>query len=114
MNSNFGKNIKDMSEEELLQVINEFNVNHGQIAMGELTRRSMGELKKAMDEFNNSTALYSKILIYFTALLLIVAFLQVLVAVFPPQDMFIKWFYLLATLICVGTGLWFTSKALDQ
>ena len=103
-----------MSEEELLRVVNDSGPNYGQIAMGELTRRSMGELKKAMDEFNNSTALYSKILIYFTALLLIVAFLQVLVAVFPPQDIFTKWFYLLATLVCVGIGLRFTSKALDQ
>lgn len=103
-----------MSEEELLQLINEFDMRGGQIGMGELTRRSMGGLKKAMDEFNNSTALYSKILIYFTALLLVVAFFQILVAIFPPQDMFVKWFYLLATLVCVGIGLRITSKALDQ
>lgn len=114
MNGNFGKNIKDMSEEELLQVINQFDMRGGQIAMGELNRRATIKLNESIDKFSASTDLYSKILIYFTALLLVVAFFQILLSIFPPQDTFLKWFYLLASLVCVATGLWFTSKALDQ
>ena len=77
-------NIKNKTEEELVEIAGEDMLKIGSVdsgirqkAQAELMRRLMNSIK----DLNKTTSKYSKVLIWLTALLLVIAVIQIIIAV---------------------------------
>ncbi len=112
MSNNFGKSIEELTERELVDSVNAANPAYGQVAMGELTRRSMNRLRESIDGLNKSTGIYSKVIIVLTVLLVILAVEQELIIIFPPHGLWIL-IYILPLIVLALIAIWMANRSLD-
>ncbi len=111
--NHFGKPIDELTEKELLDNANVALPEYGQIAMGELTRRSMDRLRESIDNLNKSTGIYSKVIIVLTTFLVILAVEQELIVIFPPEGIWI-FSYILPLIALPLIAVWIANKSLDM
>jgi hypothetical protein len=110
--NNFRKSIEELTERELVDSVNAAQPEYGQIAMGELTRRSMNQLRTSIDSLNKSTGIYSKVIIVLTVFLVILAVEQELITIFPPQGAWILT-YVLPLIALPLFAVWIADKSLN-
>lgn len=109
---NFEKPIKNLTEEELLNGLNVFSPGWAELAMGELARRSMKDLKESIDKLDKSTGIYSKAISVLTVLLIIIAIEQLFITIFPPRGIWIL-VYVIPDFLLLGMAVWLGIKILD-
>jgi hypothetical protein len=110
--SNFTKSIDELNERELIDGVNAWQPEYAQVAMGELTRRSMNRLRESIDNLNKSTGLYSKIIIVLTVFLVILAVEQELITIFPPHGYWI-FTYVAPLIVLPLIAVWVANRSLD-
>lgn len=79
--SNFEKELKDATDEELRCWMNKYDPRYGSLVSDELTRRSLQELRKTIQDLDRNTRNHSGSLIDLTILLFFVALMQIFISV---------------------------------
>ncbi len=76
--SNFGDPIENQTEKDILNAVNRFSLEGAQVAMGELTRRRLAEVKESIEKLNvsikrlnSNSEFYSKVLVLLTVIIIL-------------------------------------------